>query len=46
MGELDEMKMGEELISVLGRLARLQSLLLSFQVSSYSLIASGACISV
>ena len=39
------MEMGEELIGVLDRLRRLRSLLLSFRVSSYSLMASRACMS-
>ena len=43
--EVEEMEMGEELICVLDQLARLRSLLLSFQASSYSLMASGACMS-
>ena len=40
------MEMGEELIGVLDRSIRPRSLLLSFLVSSYSLMASGACVSV
>ena len=37
--------MGKELIGVLDQLIRPRSLLLSSQVSSYSLMASGACMS-